>query len=314
MTEISGILIIDKEAGLTSAGVVAAVRRIFGMRRVGHTGTLDPFATGVLPVCLGRATAAAAYMSGWDKSYRCEVLLGYSTDTMDREGEILEVTPPDLCRALLEEGQSARLQAAVESLILEKSQQAPLYSAVKIAGKPLYRYAREGQSVERPVRPIQVYESRLVGLHESADGYPILTLDLTVSSGTYIRSLADLLARRLGVRGHASSLRRMSAGPYDQAQAAPLDDPAIRERVLPVGSAFIDWPSMDLTREEALDLSHGRTIGCEAGRLQPASGGSRSQAEGLAFFHKQDLVAVGREEDGRCRVKRVFISPLDLDR
>ncbi len=313
-----GLIIVDKEPGLTSAAVVARLRPLLGMKRVGHTGTLDPFATGVLPICFGRATAAAGMMQRLDKAYLCEIKLGYATTSLDPEGEISErASDPGLYRRYLEEStRKDFLEAAVSALTEEKIQKPPLYSAVKVEGKRLYKYARQGETVERPDRQITVYKARLTGLREDEEGYPLLTVEFLVSSGTYIRSLADLLGRRLGCFGHAASLRRLSVGPFNLERAVTLDQLSrlffeagersqafrglIQEKdlVLPVGEVFFNWKKKELSREEAVSLAHGRPIPCEA------------DPEGeLAFFHQDRLIAIGSAAAGTCRVSRVFAAP-----
>lgn len=313
-----GLIILDKQAGLTSAGLVAGLRPLLGMKRVGHTGTLDPFATGVLPICFGRATAAAGYMQKMDKAYLCEIKLGYATTSMDREGEISERAPDEASyRRFLEDASSrASLESTVASLTRETSQKAPLYSAVKVGGKRLYKYARQGEEVEPPDRPITVHEASLVGLREDEDGYPLVAVEFLVSSGTYIRSLADLLGRRLASFGHAASLRRLSVGPFGLEQAVSLDrlgrlfreegekPGSFRDRiqaeglVFPVGEVFRGWNKKELSREEAVSLAQGQTVAC----------GPEVVAE-LAFFHKERLIAIGGAADGICRVTRVFTDP-----
>ncbi|MDD3418819.1 MAG: tRNA pseudouridine(55) synthase TruB, partial [Eubacteriales bacterium] len=218
-----GILIIDKQAGMTSAGVVSRIRRLLKMKRVGHTGTLDPFATGVLPICFGRATRASAYMLHWDKRYRVDIRLGYATTTMDIEGEaILPIADVGECRKWLED--EPRIRQEVERLVEEKEQRPPMYSAIKHRGKPLYEYARQGIEIERPMRSIRVYESVFKNLWEDEQGYPIVSVELMVSAGTYIRSLADLLGQRLGCGAHAAALRRLSVGHFDLQKALTLDE------------------------------------------------------------------------------------------
>lgn len=315
-----GILLIDKDPDLTSAAVVSRLRRLLGMKRVGHTGTLDPFATGLLPVCFGRATAVAAYVQEWDKSYRCGIRLGFATTTMDPEGQVTDRADPAALRDYLPGGKGrGRLEEALTSLTRETLQQAPAYSAVKIQGKPLYQYAREGKEVDRPLRPIRVYEARLLDVTEDGEGRPLVMAHFRVSSGTYIRALADLLGRKLACYGHAASLRRLSVGHFQLDQALKLEslfslfderdkDPqalraALEDRgaILDIGQAFLDWPRQDLTRPQALDLAQGRPLAL------PGAAGGR-----CAFFFQDRLVAVGQIEAGLGRVNRVFLSPDQL--
>ncbi len=320
---VEGILIVDKEAGMTSADVVSHIRRLAGIRRVGHTGTLDPFATGVLPVCLGRATAAATFMLNWIKRYRCEIRLGYATSTMDPEGQVTKkAAPPSLWRRFLDQsGEQAmrELEEAVASLTAIGFQRAPRYSAVKVKGKPLYHYARQGQEVERPVRPVTVYEARLLGVRADESGYPLVAAEFLVSSGTYIRSLADELGEKLGCYGHAASLARLATGHFDLSSALRLDQltEGLKGLLRPAGDAFRGWPRLMLTRGQALDLAYGRAIFFEEQGLEPVEeiAGELSPPPDdswLACLLDDRLVAVGRREDDSLRARRVFVRPEEL--
>lgn len=308
---------------MTSAAVVSQVRRLSGVRRTGHTGTLDPFATGLLPACLGRATAAAAYMLTWTKRYRCEIRLGYATTTMDSEGEVTErASHASAWQVFLDQKDSraaAALEKAVASLTAVTMQQAPLYSAVKVGGKALYRYAREGREVERPFRPVKIHEAKFLGLGTDDAGYPLVRAEFLVSSGTYIRSLAAQLGEELGCPGHAASLVRLATGHFELGDAVKLGQ--LTEdwisRLRPVGDAFRGWPGLPLTREEALDLAHGRTMACDGQRLVAADGEAGRLApppdsSWLACRWGDRLIAAATLEEGRCRARRVFVRPEEL--
>lgn len=334
---LDGILIVDKAAGYSSASVVAAVRRLLNEKRVGHTGTLDPFATGVLPICYGRATGAATFMLNWNKRYLCEIELGSATTTMDCEGDVTETAPePLMLRRYLDEDDAniiATLHSAVASLTEEKRQKPPMYSAVKFKGKPLYKYAREGIEIERSEREITVYESHYLGIKEGEGGYPVVTVEFLVSPGTYIRVLADHLGRKLGCFGHAVALRRLATGHFSVTEAVRVDDLfalfdtfgknsqklraelADRGILLSIRDAFRGWPHMQLTKQEAVDLAHGRTIVPAPERVMAASAMAASLAppppdDGwLAFVYEGNLVAVGKTSREECRVQRVFTTP-----
>jgi len=304
-----GILIIDKQAGMTSAGVVSRIRRLLKMKRVGHTGTLDPFATGVLPICFGRATRASAYMLHWDKRYQVDIRLGYATTTMDIEGEaILPIADMGECRKWLED--ESRIRQEIERLVEEKEQRPPMYSAIKHRGKPLYEYARQGIEIERPKRSIRVYESVFKNLLEDEQGFPIVSVELLVSAGTYIRSLADLLGQRLGCGAHAAALRRLSVGHFDLQKALTLEELETRidsldahDWVIPVADVFTHWDQYPLTEEEAVRLSNGQSFPCEC-----------ADSPEVAFIHKRRLIAVGEISGGLCRTKRVFVSAESMGR
>ncbi len=205
-----GILNIDKPTGITSHDVVNQVRRVAGLRRVGHAGTLDPLATGVLLVCLGRATRLVEYMMGQPKTYEVVIRLGQSTTTYDSEGEVVAERPctftvTDLSLAL------AQFRGPIQQI-------PPLYSAIKKGGQPLYKLARQGKEVEVEARHVTIYE-----LEQLAFGRPLLTLRVVCSSGTYIRSLAHDLGEVLGCGGHVAALRRTAVGDFTLDTAVPLD-------------------------------------------------------------------------------------------
>jgi tRNA pseudouridine55 synthase len=205
-----GIFNIEKATGMTSHDVVARVRRLTRQRRVGHAGTLDPAASGVLPICLGQATRMAEYLSESGKSYRAVVIFGAVTDTYDAEGEVLRSAPVDLTRD--------QIAAALPEFLGQQMQLPPLYSAIKLAGQPLYKLARAGIEAERQARPIVI--SRLDLLDWQT---PALTLEVECSKGTYIRSLAYDLGERLGCGAHLGGLVRLRSGPFTLDESLTLE-------------------------------------------------------------------------------------------
>ena len=218
-----GVLIIDKAAGMTSHDVVARVRRIVGERRVGHTGTLDPFATGVLIVLVGRATRLAQFLSGSVKEYEAVIRLGFGTDTGDVTGTPL-APPAEKTGAWRKE----EIQEALSSLRGELEQVPPMYSAKKIGGKKLYELARRGVAVERkPVRvtihSFELSEGVTNLFSQNSDGTTDIYVRVTCSAGTYVRSLAEDFGKRLGVGAHVAELRRTSAGDFDLKGAITLE-------------------------------------------------------------------------------------------
>ncbi|NMA18158.1 MAG: tRNA pseudouridine(55) synthase TruB [Clostridiaceae bacterium] len=324
----SGIIIINKPADMTSAGVVSLLRRFLGMRRVGHTGTLDPFATGVLPICFGRATAAAHYMLKWTKRYRCLAALGAATDTMDRDGLITERAP----EIVLPFSDEAALRDAVAALSSITEQQVPLYSAVKRDGKPLYKYARQGIDVERPIRKITVYESKLLSLTKKSDGYSHVLFECHVSAGTYIRVLVDTLGRALGTLAYAETLERVATGSFSLEKSVTLEelsqrfDAASGDRVLwrhdlekdglilSTGAAFTGWPSIPLTRDEALAITHGQHLNLSQPVREPLDKEAALSAPPpddtwVALFYENKLIAVAERDDARYRPRRIFCDP-----
>ena len=206
-----GFVVVDKPAGMTSHDVVARCRRIFAQKRVGHAGTLDPDATGVLLVGLGRATRLMQYMSGLDKSYSTGIALGTSTSTLDAAGEVTGTF--DMDAVTIED-----VRRATEKLTGTIDQIPPMVSAVKIDGRRLHRLAREGVEVERPPRTVTVSRFEITG-----GGGGLYSAEIDCSSGTYIRVLADDLGRLLGGGAHVKTLRRTSVGPWIEADAEPLD-------------------------------------------------------------------------------------------
>jgi tRNA pseudouridine55 synthase len=263
-----GILIIDKPAGFTSHDVVAKVRKILGIKRVGHTGTLDPFATGVLVVMVGRATRLAQFLDKDRKSYQALMRLGFSTDTGDRTGtrkeneEIgkIEISPEDL-------------KTVLSRFIGESNQTPPMYSAKKIEGKKLYELARQGVEIERkPVR-IKIYQLKPIPQENgeifsyNEDQTADLSFGVTCSAGTYIRVLAEDIAKDLGTSAHLAELRRTSAGAFDIAHAITLEDLAVMKDkgglgrvLLPMQRAVPHLPEIILSPEDTAQILHGKQI------------------------------------------------------
>ncbi len=266
-----GVLIIDKPAGMTSHDVIARVRRLIGERRVGHTGTLDPFATGVLVVMVGRATRLARYLGGAEKEYEAVIRLGYATDTGDVTGA--RIGPP--ATNLTTETQSsteihrAAIAAALFSLRGEIEQTPPMYSAKKIGGRKLYELARRGEEVERkPVRvTVREFEEAGPLLMQNEDGSRDLRVRVVCSAGTYIRTLAEDFGKRLGLGAHVAALRRTRAGDFAVAQASTLERLSeLAESGNPVnfGAALISpdaaishLPAVGLSEDDVARTLHG---------------------------------------------------------
>ncbi|HLZ21853.1 MAG TPA: tRNA pseudouridine(55) synthase TruB [Ktedonobacterales bacterium] len=227
-----GIFILNKAAGMTSHDVVARVRRLTHQKRVGHAGTLDPAATGVLPVCLGQATRVAEYLSESGKAYRATIRFGVVTDTYDAEGSVVRTGPV----AVTEE----QIAAALPSFLGEQMQAPPVYSAIKRGGQPLYKLARAGQEVTVELRPIVIYILRIV-----AWASPDLTLDVECGKGTYIRSLAYDLGERLGPGAHLAALVRTRSGPFTLKQSITLE-------ALEIALANGSWRNSLYAADEAL--------------------------------------------------------------
>ena len=236
-----GIFNLNKPLGMTSHDVVARVRRLAHQRRVGHAGTLDPGASGVLPVCLGQATRVVEYLSESGKRYRATVILGTVTDTYDAEGEVIRSAPVHVTRE--------ELEAALPAFLGPQMQLPPLYSAIKVAGQPLYKLARAGVEVQLQPRPIEIYVLDLIDWQP-----PALTLDVECSKGTYIRSLAYDLGERLGCGAHLGGLVRLRSGPFTLDESLTLEELA---RALEDGT----WENYLYAPDEALLDRHAVIVG-----------------------------------------------------
>lgn len=267
-----GVLIIDKPAKLTSHDLVACVRRILQERRVGHTGTLDPFATGVLVVLVGRATRLAQFLSGAEKEYQAVIRLGYATDTGDvtgkRTSDDSKITVPQPACTWSD----SEIEAAFQSLRGEIDQVPPMYSAKKRGGRKLYELARRGEEIERkPVRvSVSSFEALRQGnqlLTQNEDGTCDLTVRVVCSAGTYVRSLAESFGQNLGVGAHLAELRRTRAGEFAISDAislgalqAKVDEPSIATALLSPDTALGGMPFLNLSPGDAQRARHGLAI------------------------------------------------------
>ena len=249
----NGILIVDKPRDWTSQDVVSKLRGLFHERRAGHGGTLDPMATGVLPLFFGRATRAVEFFEHADKTYVAGLRLGLVTDTQDTTGNLLEEKP---CNVSREE-----LEAALSHFVGELQQIPPMYSAIKVGGQKLYDLARKGREVERQPRPVTIHELTLLGME--AEG---IRLRVRCSKGTYIRTLCKDIGQALGCGGCMAQLRRVQAGEYTIKNSVPLqtliesDDPG--KYLLPVDSMFMAYPQVILTEKQEKCCRNGVAFTC----------------------------------------------------
>lgn len=247
----SGILVIDKPSGWTSMDVCAKLRGVFHEKRVGHGGTLDPMATGILPVFIGRATRAVEFAEKSDKEYIAGIKLGVVTNTQDITGEVLEQRPVRVSRE--------QLEVALEQFRGNIMQIPPMYSAIKINGKKLYELARKGREVERPARPVTIYSLEL----EEMDSPQDFTLRVRCSKGTYIRTLCHDIGQALGCGGCMASLRRAAAAGFDGEDAWPMERILAAEHpeelLLPVDTLFQDRPELVLSQTEEKKVRNGMT-------------------------------------------------------
>lgn len=247
---ISGVAVVDKEAGWTSHDVVAKARGILGQKKVGHSGTLDPDATGVLVLGVGKATRLLSYLTALPKSYVGEIVLGTETDTLDAAGTV--TATHDMRHVTLDEA-----RAAATAFVGDIEQVPPMVSAVKIGGKRLHELARAGETVERPPRPVTIHRLRLDELEPATADRPlVLRVEVDCSSGTYIRTLADDLGHALGGGAHLRNLRRTAIGSFTLAEARPLE--AIE--VLPPAVAMRDFPSLTVDDALAARVANGAVL------------------------------------------------------
>ena len=289
-----GVLVIDKPAGMTSHDVVAQTRRILHERRIGHTGTLDPFATGVLVILLGKATRLSQFMTGVDKEYEAIIRLGYSTDTGDRTGAPIP-GPSTEVRNWTEQ----EIESALQSLRGNIDQVPPMYSAKKVEGRKLYELARRGESIERkPVR-VCIHEFAAIRpqgqlIKDNLDGTFDFHARVSCSSGTYVRTLAEDFGKRLYVGAHLAELRRTRVGDLRVDQAITLDElkihfgeESIGEVLLPPGTALSWLPSLHISGEDVRRANHGREV--KALERDWADG------ENVRIYNAgEELIAIGR--------------------
>ena len=249
---IHGVVLLDKPAGISSNRALQKVRGIFQARKAGHTGSLDPFATGMLPVCLGEASKTAAFMLEAGKRYRATARLGEATTTGDIEGDIIQTCSV----ALLDAEFLIRTLKSFEGQI---EQVPPMYSALKHEGKPLYEYARAGIEIERPARRVTIYQLDLVDWQS-----PNLTFDVHCSKGTYVRTLAEDIATALGSCAHLVALRRTAVEPFESSPMVTLEQMqeareqgGLEQFLLPVDAGLSGWPRVELDIDQQGRFEHG---------------------------------------------------------
>ncbi len=293
--DLQGILLLDKPLGISSNAALQQVKKIFRARKAGHTGSLDPLASGLLPICFGAATKLSAFLLDADKRYRVKVRLGITTSTADAEGEILERRPSE---GVAEQD----IRTVLKEFCGEIQQLPPMYSALKHKGERLYKLARQGVEVAREPRTVTIHEISLL----SAD-LPEFELDVRCSKGTYIRTLAEDIGERLGCGAHVCALRRTEVGPFGGAgmvdmaaveSAAGQGTEALDRLLLPAESAIADWPEVRLTADAAFYLRQGQAVLVPQA---PTEGWVRLYAEQTRF------IGVGQiQDDGKVAPKRLM--------
>lgn len=295
---INGILLLDKPIGLTSNGALQRVKHLFGAKKAGHTGSLDPLATGMLPICFGEATKFSQYLLESDKQYRVLVKLGEKTTTGDAEGEICETKP-------FEGITLEQIAAILEEFKGKISQIPPMFSALKHQGKPLYELARQGIEIERPARTVTIYDIQCDGL--AGDTF---NLDVHCSKGTYVRTLVEDIAIKLGTCAHVAGLRRSSVTPYQQTKMYTYEalealhkeygPAALTQLLLPIESSVNALPVVKLSTSAAFYIRMGQPV------MVP-----HLPTQGLVRVYNEDgFMGVGEIlDDGRVAPRRLVATP-----
>ncbi|CAN8140343.1 tRNA pseudouridine(55) synthase [uncultured Thiomicrorhabdus sp.] len=283
---VNGIVLLNKPAGDSSNGILQKVRKIFNAKKAGHTGALDPFATGLLPICLGEATKVSGLLLDSDKRYTATLKLGEQSDTGDTEGEIIRT-------ASVPELSEDSINAVLKQFTGSIEQVPPMYSALKHQGKPLYWYARQGIEIERPARPITIYHLELVSFNANE-----IVFDVCCSKGTYVRTLGEDIAKALGTLGHLTALHRTQTGSLSGDDMLTLDDIEQQKEAClqPLDIALQHLPRIDLVEAQAMHLLHG-------GMLRLLSG------NGFSGFHDHTVsLCVGEwhEKNELIKPKRLF--------
>ena len=290
-TELPAVLLVDKPQGPTSHDVIQVARRALGVRRIGHTGTLDPFASGLLILCVGRATRLAEYFHLLPKTYSATAVLGIETDTEDRTGKVTART--NTWQSVTLDG----IHQAVERLRGEQDQLPPSYSAKRVEGRRAYELARAGETVDLVAKTVQVHSLVVVDVRP-----PEVDLVAEVSTGTYVRSIARDLGRDLGCGAHLKSLRRTSIGPFrvdDTVSLAELEEGYIPDSAALSAFRSVSWLAVrTLSPSEVAEVEHGRGI--------PESATTGSPELPVAMVEGERLVAVGRRDSTVLRPEKVF--------
>ena len=294
--DVNGILLLDKPAGVSSNAVLQQVKRLFFAKKAGHTGSLDPIATGLLPICLGEATKISTYLLDANKGYQVTIKLGQNTTTGDIEGEVTNsYLLPTLTYEVLEQ--------VLLSFIGDIDQIPPMFSALKKDGQPLYKLARQGVEVERQPRSVTIHSIELMALRADE-----IDLEVICSKGTYIRTLAEDIGEKLGCGGHVKVLRRILTEPFLLEDAVSMEQlesihakgsvEALDELLLPIDTALQSWPQVSLNRDMANYLRHGQAV------LVP-----KAPTEGLVklYGYQDEFLGVGHIlDDGRVAPKRLI--------
>lgn len=295
--DVDGILLLDKPAGITSNRALQIAKRLFGARKAGHTGSLDPLATGMLPLCFGQATKVSGWLLDADKEYEVTMQVGARTDTADADGEVIETS----AKTTVSE---AELRAALTAHLGELDQVPPMYSALKHDGRRLYELAREGAVVERPARKVQIHALDILRFDPQRPAFSV-----HCSKGTYVRSLVETVSEHMGTLGHVTALHRVRVEPFEPAGMVSLEELEAIEGdfsrldafLLPPDAALQAFPDVHLNADESFYLANGHAVGhAEKG------------VEGIVRIYDQQQAFLGLGEvlpDGRIQPKRLFVAP-----
>jgi tRNA pseudouridine55 synthase len=295
--DISGWLCIDKAVGQTSTAVVASVKRLFDAQKVGHAGTLDPLASGALPIALGDATKTVPFIQDGAKQYRFTIRWGADTDSDDADGSVIATSEVRPDRAAIE--------AALPAFVGEIMQRPPAFSAIKIGGERAYDLAREGETVELAERPVTITRLAVVDMPDADH----TVLEAECGKGTYVRSLARDLAHKLGTCGHVSALRRLSVGPFDESTLLPIEAlitareegpaPGLDRFLMPIGIALSALPEVAIPRNDLPRLLRGQPVLLRGAGIPAA-------ADPVHATYAGKSVAIGAIERGEFHPRRVF--------
>jgi tRNA pseudouridine55 synthase len=296
---VNGILVLDKPSGMTSNGALQRVKRLFNAAKAGHTGSLDPLATGVLPLCFGEATKFSQYVLDADKGYLSTFVLGVGTDTLDAEGE-------ETARANASAVTEILVERALTTLLGDIQQVPPMYSAIKRDGQPLYKLARQGVEIERKSRQVTIHAFSMVAFRPGAEAEVDVLIRCT--KGTYVRSLAESLGAALGLPAHVGSLRRDKAGPYTLASAVTLatleslgeqGESAVDALLQPMDGPLQDLPAIEVGESASYYLKQGQPVLVPNG---PRSGIVRAYATSGLFLGIGEML-----DDGRVAPRRLVV-------
>lgn len=278
----NGIIIIDKEKNMTSRDVVNKVSKILGTKKIGHTGTLDPLATGVLVLCVGKATKLVDLITGYDKEYIAKVCLGTLTDTLDITGNIIKEKETNITKEEIEN--------ALKSFIPGYEQEVPIYSAVKINGKKLYEYARNGETVELPKRYIKINSIDLISDIEYKNGKTYFSFITNVSKGTYIRSLINDIGKKLNTYGTMLELRRTKQGNFKIEDSSNINEP----KIIKIEEILKDYYNVEIEGDLYKKISNGVKIKNEENK------------DIVVFTHNKEVIAIYKKENEYLKPYKMF--------